>query len=103
MIDKSSAIDAVLTRFANLPEGHCLDMRTYKRNRSVLLVRLPGGRARVIENGYEQNDFEIDAGKLKKTLKTLLRREFPRSTKIRLYALGEFGEEHLGDRGLKKL
>ncbi|MFW5490119.1 MAG: hypothetical protein ACNI3A_17140 [Desulfovibrio sp.] len=94
MIDKTNAIRTVQERMAGLPVGHALDMRTYKRDRSVVLVRQDGDRDSVliIENGFAQERFCVPLGKLDKALKKILRREFPRSTKIRLYDLGEFHE-----------
>lgn len=96
MIDKATAIETVMERLKKLPQGHALDMRTYKRNRSVLIRRVEDDLFEVIQNGYEQNRFESTRKKMKKLLKTLLKKEFPRSTKIRLYTLeGENAETHL--------
>ena len=93
MIDKTKIIEAVLKKLENLPPGHYLDLRTYKRNRSVLVVKESEGDLLVIESGYFHEKFHIRADKLSKLLKTLLKKEFPRSQKIRLYVMGEFTEE----------
>jgi len=94
MIDKSNIIPAILERLENLPVGHYLDMRTYKRNRCLLLVKTDEEVFLVIENGFFRERFEnVPAKKLRKLLKTLLKREFPRSTKIRVYSMGIFEEE----------
>jgi hypothetical protein len=91
MLPKDTVLEAALARLDKLPPGHALDLRTYKRNRSVLLRRNPDGSVLVIENGYEQQRFEgVARDKLPKLLKTLLKREFPRSTFVRLYDLGPF-------------
>lgn len=87
MIDRTAIIPLVLERLKTLPVGHCLDLRTYKRNRGLILVKRGPESVDVIEDGYEQAEFPgVDMGKLRKLLKTLLKREFPRSTKVRLYA-----------------
>lgn len=101
MIDKATALDTILQRLAKLEPGHCLDLRTYKRNRSVVIKKMGPDSLLVVEDGFEQARFTVPMGKMKKTLKMLLKKEFPRSTKIRLYALGpcEPGEK----RGMKKL
>lgn len=88
MIDKATALAAVLQRLAALPVGHALEIRTYKRNRGALFVRLAEGRWRLAEQGYADSDGEVAAADLRKAVKALLAREFPRSTKIRLYNLG---------------
>ena len=113
MIDKTNAVRILLERVAKLPCGHALDIRTYKRNRSVVLVRrmkpasgagqCPDGQPTsdrdtvlIIENGFAQERFCVPFARLGKILKTILRREFPRSTKIRVYDLGEFAEDKAG-------
>ena len=93
MIDKTKIIDTVLERLEKLPEGHYLDLKTYKRNRTVIIVKMDEKKLLVIEDGYLKERFLIKADKLKKLLRTLLKREFPRSKKIRLYVMGKFVDE----------
>ncbi|WP_291318484.1 hypothetical protein [Desulfonatronospira sp.] len=94
MIDKSNIIPAILERLENLPHGHYLDMRTYKRNRYLLLVKKGDDDFLIIENGFFRERFEnVPFKKLKKLLKTLLKKEFPRSTKVRVYNMGVFEEQ----------
>jgi hypothetical protein len=89
MIDKNSAISTILERLDKLPLGHCLEIRTYKRNRRVLFLRVGENAWDVLQDGFGKELFEgIALEKMRKLLQTLLRKEFPRSTKIRLYALG---------------
>ena len=96
MIDKVTALETVLRRLDKLPLGHAIDLRTYKRNRSVVIRRAGDDLYEVVENGYEYARFQAPLDKMKKLLKGLLKKEFPRSTKIRLYDLGEAdGEEQL--------
>ena len=93
MIDKSKIIETVHERLKNLPTGHYLDLRTYKRNRSVIIVKMGEDDLLIIENGYFRERFRLKPEKLKKILKTILKKEFPRSRKIRLYVMGRFTEE----------
>jgi hypothetical protein len=90
MIDKSVIEQTLLAKLDGLPVGHCLEIRTYKRNRSVLFIKVSDGVFRIREQGYVSETFEIQRGKLKKTLRTLLKREFPRSRKVRVYDLGVY-------------
>ena len=96
MIDKTTIIEVILDRLKKLPNGHYLDVRTYKRNRSVLIVKNNEDDILIIEDGYFQDRFHIHINKIKKTLKVLLRREFPRSHKIRIYNMGVFEGEAPG-------
>jgi len=94
MIDKTNIIPAVMERLQVLSTGHYLDVRTYKRNRYVFFVKKSEDDFLIIENGYFQERFEkVPMKKIKKLFKTLLKKEFPRSTKIRVYNMGEYNEE----------
>jgi hypothetical protein len=100
MIDKTRIIDTVSERLKKLPEGYYLDLRTYKRNRSVIIAKVDEDELLVIENGYFKERFCIRPEKLRRLLKTLLAKEFPRSRKIRLYVMGKFVEgERLNIKG----
>ncbi|WP_437179098.1 hypothetical protein [Pseudodesulfovibrio alkaliphilus] len=98
MIDKATAMETVMRRLDKLPEGHAIDLRTYKRNRSIVIARTGQDAYEVVENGFAQGRYEATADSLKKLLKTLFKREFPRSTKIRLYDLGPAGADMVVDR-----
>jgi hypothetical protein len=94
MIDKTNIIPAVMERLQVLSTGHYLDVRTYKRNRYVFFVKKSEDDFLIIENGYFQERFEkVPMKKIKKLFKTLLKKEFPRSTKIRVYNMGEYNEQ----------
>ncbi len=104
MIDKATALDTVLQKLSAMPVGHCLELRTYKRNRSVLFSRQGENSFLVLEEGFHAERFEdIPQRKLRKLFKILLKREFPRSTKIRLYTHGECDPEEVSRLDRKKL
>ncbi|WP_319470946.1 hypothetical protein [uncultured Pseudodesulfovibrio sp.] len=89
MIDKAGAIPNILTRLKKTAIGSGIDLRTYKRDRSVVIMRTATDSFSVRENGFRQETFDVDTKGLKKLLKTLLKREFPRSNKIRVYDVTE--------------
>jgi hypothetical protein len=103
MIDKEKILDTVTERLKNLPVGHYLDLRTYKRNRSVIIVKQSENNLLIIEDGFFRERFRINSEKLKKLLTALLRKEFPRSHKIRLYVMGTFIEEEARNTARKIL
>lgn len=88
MLDIGAVIPAVLSRLKKMQPGQGMDLRTYKRDRSVKIVRLEGNLCEVMEDGFTQQRFETNMKGLKKLLKTLLRREFPRSNKVRVSEIG---------------
>ncbi len=89
MIDKATAIPTIMRKLKKLPIGHAIDVRTYKRNRSVVIARTGEDEFDVVEKGFHEERFLISMDKMKKLLKNLLKKEFPRSTKMRMYDLGE--------------
>lgn len=104
MINKTNILDTVLERLPKLPVGHYLDVRTYKRNRYVLFVKQSDEMYLVVQNGYEQARFEdVPFKKVRKLFKTLLKKEFPRSTKVRLYTMGEYDEDEAAALARKTL
>jgi hypothetical protein len=103
MIDKTKIIDSVCERLKKLPVSHCLDLRTYKRNRSVMIAKLAEDDLLIIEDGYFKERFRVKPDKLKKALKTVVKKEFPRSRKIRLYVLDKLVEGEPLNTGRKKL
>jgi hypothetical protein len=98
MIDKTQIIETVIKSLKNLPIEHYLDLRTYKRNRSVIIVKMTDDDLLVIEDGFFKERFRINSDKLKKLLTTLLKKEFPRSHIIRLYVMGKFTEDEAPTR-----
>jgi hypothetical protein len=89
MIDKATAIPTIMNKLKKLPVGHAIDLRTFKRNRSVVIARVDEDKFDVVQKGFGEDRFLIPLSKMKKLLKTLLKKEFPRSTKMRLYDLGK--------------
>ena len=52
MIDKTKIIDTVSERLKKLPLGHYIDLKTYKRNRTVIIVKVDEKNLLVIEDAY---------------------------------------------------
>jgi len=84
MIDIKTLIPAVQKRIDRLGVGGEIELKTYKRDRGVTIIKVANDRLRILEDGFVQSEFEISVEKLKKTLKSLLKKEFPRSNKVRL-------------------
>ena len=103
MINKEVFIKTLLGKADKLHIGHYLDIRSYKRNRSVMLIRESEDLYRIIENGNNHDEFKSTFKELKRLFKKILKVEFPRSNKIRLYAMGFFSEEEAQKIKRKKL
>ena len=82
MINKDSFIADTLKRLEK-----CLDIRTFKKDRKVVIEKL-AVNYNVYEEGFEKQSFmNLEVQDMKKLLKTLERREFPRSNKLRVYVV----------------
>ena len=87
LINIQSAIKRVqqIVRKLDPPQG--VEILTYKRNRGVTIIKIDEETLSVQERGYEDNTFQIDVAGLAKLLKSIAKREIPRSRKVRVYQL----------------
>lgn len=88
MMNIGGAIPNTMTRVKKLAPGQSLELLTYKRDRGILILRTDQG-CTVTETGFNNETFHTDMTGLKKLLKTLFKREFPRSNKIIVRVLNE--------------
>ena len=93
MVDKLQLLSVVEKRLARMAPGECLDIRSYKRDRQILILKKEEDELLVIENGFIQQRYVIPVAGLKKLMKVLIRREFQRSNKIRIYTKENWSEE----------
>ncbi len=77
----------VLVRLSRLKEGEGLLLQPYKRDRAVCVIRR-GDVFHVLERGFVREEFLVESEKVKKLLKGLCKKEFPRSHKVWLNLLG---------------
>lgn len=82
LLVKGRVVQETLARLSEIAEGEGLLLRPYKKDRSVYVIRRNKGAIQVCERGFANNDFRVPEGKVKKILKTLCKREFPRSNKV---------------------
>jgi len=84
MLNKAIAVQEVLRCLRKMETGDSLELLTWEKDRSLLLVKQSGEKVVVVERGFVEEEYQIEFNKLKKLLKSLLKREFPRSHKIRI-------------------
>lgn len=84
MIDINRTIPTVLTKVASLEILHGIRIATFKKDRHITIRRISDTTVKIIRHGFTNAEYEIDEGKLKKEMKTLLKQEFPRSNKVHL-------------------
>jgi hypothetical protein len=89
MIDKTKIIDAVCERLEKLPLGHYIDLKTYKRNRTVIIVKVDEKKLLVIEDGYFKDRFLIKHDKLKKNSQNPFKDGIPQKQKNQALCYGK--------------
>lgn len=83
MINCDDFIPTVIHRLKSCAVGQGLEVRTFKGDRSITVVKQNETMVWVREQGFVTADYpNIPLAKLKKLLKTLQKREFPRSNKL---------------------
>jgi hypothetical protein len=82
MIDIKTVISTVQKRLERGSVGIGIELKTYKRDRGITIVKVTDDHLLIREDGFVKNEFEIPVEKLKKTLRSLLKKEFPRSKKV---------------------
>lgn len=87
LINIKTAIKRVqqVIRKIDPPQG--VEILTYKRNRGISIIKLDDDNLSVQERGYEEKTFQTTSADLAKLLKSIAKREFPRSRKVRVYQL----------------
>ena len=61
-----------------------VELLSYKRNRTIAVIKKNSNLLRVRERGYKEQEIELHYDQLGKELKIMIKREFPRSRKVRL-------------------
>ncbi|HID98204.1 MAG TPA: hypothetical protein EYP57_08475 [Thermodesulfobacteriaceae bacterium] len=87
LINIDSALNRVKQQLRKIQPGQCIEILSYKRNRGVSITLLENGQVHVRERGYEELERVVEKQALSRLLKSVMKREFPRSRKVRIYRL----------------
>ena len=80
-IDRGRVLQESLARLSRLEEGEGLLLQPYKKDRSLCVIRR-NNMYQVLERGFARKEFVVEIKKIRKLLKTLCKKEFPRSNKL---------------------
>jgi hypothetical protein len=86
-VDRAAAIPEIIRRLHKMEPGETLELLTWKRDHSLRLLKQSADAFVFYEQGFVNGRYQVGTAKLKKVLKSLLKREFPRSNKIRIRCL----------------
>jgi type III secretory pathway lipoprotein EscJ len=87
LINIQSAIQRVCQIVRKLEPPQGVEMLTYKRDRGITIIKIDDTTVSIQERGYEEKTFLVEIKDLTKRLKSMTKREFPRSRKVRIYQL----------------
>ncbi|MBC8317586.1 MAG: hypothetical protein H8E41_06740 [Desulfobulbaceae bacterium] len=93
LINIDTAIKRAVQMLKKLSAPQGVEILTYKRNRGVSIIIEGEDLLAVRERGYEEHEYAVSFGDLPKLLKSIAKREFPRSRKVRVYQLASSEEE----------
>ena len=85
LVNIDSVIRNLLQKLNKLSPPQGIELLSYKRNRSIAVLLLDDGKILVRERGYRDAEHVVEKSILAKHLKTLIKYEFPRSRKVRMY------------------
>ena len=87
LINIQSAIKRVeqIVRRLEPPQG--VEMLTYKRNRGITIIKIDENTVSIQERGYREQTLLVEIRDLGKRLKSITKKEFPRSRKVCVYQL----------------
>ncbi len=85
LINIDTALHDAIRIIKKSPLNGGVELLSYKRNRTVAIIRLTDSTVHIHENGYLDEETDVTLNELPKKLKTILKREFPRSRKIRFF------------------
>ncbi len=80
-VETGRLLHTVLGYLEQLEAGKSILLQPYKKDRSVLVTRVGEG-FRVLEDGFVKKEYRIGEEKIRKLLKKLIRKEFPRSNRV---------------------
>ncbi len=89
LVNIDSLLKQVLRLVKKIDPPAGIELLSYKRNRSVSVAFFSSQEVKIRERGYVEQDLIIHSDELARTLKTLIKREFPRSRKVRIHKFAD--------------
>lgn len=87
LVNIDSALRKVTNMLGKLQPQQGFEILSYKRNRGVAILLKNTKKVWVREHGYHEEEQEVEITDLPKLLKSIIKREFPRSRKLRFYQI----------------
>jgi hypothetical protein len=81
-ISARSAHKYVMSQLERMESGYEIELLSFKKDRSVVVMKVDDGKFRIREEGYLNGEKDLDKEALSKELKKAIEREFPRSNTL---------------------
>ncbi len=94
LVNIESALRKVLQTLKKLEKEKGLEILSYKRNRGLTVIKKDENLFWIRERGYLDQEVLVTDRELQRLLKSIMKREFPRSRKVRVYSLS--GQDAVG-------
>jgi len=94
LVNIETAYAELMYHLKRCSAGGGMELMSYKRNRTIAVIKVTSENYRLLEKGYVVGETTVNLAQVEKKLKKIMKREFPRSRKIRLHKLTR--EEELG-------
>lgn len=85
LINIDSVFQESIRQMKNCTADSGIELMSYKRDRTISLTSMGDDKILLSENGYVEAQTVHDLSSLAKELKKAIKREFPRSRKVRLF------------------
>lgn len=95
LVNKSVILSYTLRELQKTPLSSCVGLYSYKRNRKVIICKNSAQTYHIVVDGYVVSEKEINKKSVEKELRTIIKREFPRSRQIRFYRLSVADSEKI--------
>ena len=92
LVNIQSVLRLALQKLENMSPPSGLELLSYKRNRTIAVTVAGHEKYMVRERGYVEQEVTVHLNELPRVLKTMIKREFPRSRKVRVYTFTDPAE-----------
>ena len=100
LVNIESVQKKVLDQLKKTPEGQGVEILSYKRNRGISLILTGRESIMLRERGYREREITVTLSDLPRILRSMMKTEFPRSRKVRVYRLAS---AEVAGRELKRI
>jgi hypothetical protein len=100
LVNIDSAMRILWQKLEKLRPPQGIELLSYKRNRSIVVLLLAENVVLVRERGYRDTELVMEKKSLQRHLKALFKYEFPRSRKVRMYQIEDPSELEIARKKL---